>query len=48
MNLTDFAIAAGVIIGLVNGFRLLEQSDKRGFYYFVGALVAGVLFGALN
>lgn len=48
MDTTDFVVAGAVIIGLVNGFRLLEQPDKRGFYYFLGAVAMGVLFGAIG
>lgn len=40
------AIAA--IIGLVNGFRLLEAPDKKGFYYFAGAVVLGLVFGYMQ
>lgn len=49
------AVQAGlVIIGLVNGFRLLKEgmdsSPKSywGFAFFVLALAAGVLFGFLG
>ncbi len=47
-SLVEFGVAAGVIIGLVNGFRLLEQPNKKGFFYFLGALGAGILFGAVG
>lgn len=40
------AIAA--VVGLVNGFRLLEAKDKKGFYYFAGAVVVGIIFGAFK
>lgn len=44
IDLTQFAVAASVIIGLVNGFRLLE-TNRKAFLYFIGAVVAGVVFG---
>lgn len=39
--------ATAVIIGLVNGARLLETS-RKGFFYFLGAVVVGILLGALH
>jgi hypothetical protein len=39
--------AIAVIVGLVNGARLLEV-NRKGFYYFLGAVVAGVVFGAFH
>lgn len=41
------AEALAAIIGLINGFRLLEV-NRKGFYYFIGAVVAGLLFGYLH
>lgn len=40
--------ASLVLIGLINGVKLFELEDKRSFYYFVGAVVLGVLFGVLH
>lgn len=40
--------AIGAIIGLVNGGRLFQQTDKTGFILFCGAIVVGLLFGYLN
>lgn len=40
-------VAIGVIIGLVNGIRLL-QTDRKGFIYFLCALAAGMGFGYLG
>jgi len=44
----DNAIAAAVIIGIVNGFRLLKEQDKWGFIFFILALVTGLILGALH
>lgn len=40
--------AVAVIIGLVNGFRLLKEQDKWGFIFFCLALVAGLVLGFLG
>lgn len=40
--------AVAVIIGLVNGVRLLKENDKWGFIFFCLALVAGLVLGALG
>ena len=42
------AAAAAVIIGFVNGIQLAFEPDRRGFYYFLAALGAGVALGALH
>lgn len=42
-------IQAGlVIIGIVNGVRLYQLPDKRGFYYFMLAFALGVVGGLLH
>ena len=46
-ELNQYVMAAFVLIGLVNGVKLLE-SDKRGFVYFLTAVVAGTAFGAFK
>lgn len=40
------AIAA--IVGLINGFRLIQLPDKTGFYLFCSAVIAGLVFGQLK
>ena len=47
----DNVIATAAIIGLINGVKLLELPDKKSFYYFLLAMLAGVLaraFGLLG
>lgn len=44
----DTAIAAGAIIGLVNGVSLLKEKNYWGFALFLIALIAGVGFGVLG
>jgi len=38
-------IAMSAIIGLINGVKLLENPDKKSFYYFLGAVGLGLVFG---
>lgn len=38
-------ISVSVIIGCVNGLRLLENPNKTSFYYFCVAVVLGIIFG---
>lgn len=38
-------IATAAIIGLINGIKLLENADKRSFFYFLLALIAGIVAG---
>jgi len=40
-------MAGFVLIGMINGIKLLE-TDKKGFAYFMVAVVAGTIFGALK
>lgn len=40
--------AIAVIIGFVNGIQLFSQPDRRGFYYFVAAVVLGVVLGLVH
>jgi len=40
--------ALAVIIGAVNGIRLLKAQDLWGFVFFVSAIVVGVVLGFLN
>jgi hypothetical protein len=46
-ELDQYVMAAFVLIGLVNGIKLLE-SDKKGFAYFCVAVVTGTIFGAFQ
>lgn len=43
----EYLEASAAIIGLVNGFRLLE-TNRKGFFYFLGGLAVGVVAGALH
>jgi hypothetical protein len=45
MDLTQYAVAAFALIGLVNGvqFAFTRQWDR--FFYFLVAVVAGAVFG---
>lgn len=40
--------AAAVIIGFVNGVRLLQDKNYWGFLYFALAVVAGAFFGYIH
>lgn len=40
--------ALAVIIGVVNGVRLLKEKDRWGFIFFVVALVVGVGMGLVH
>lgn len=40
--------ALAVIIGAVNGIRLLKAQDLWGFVFFVSAVVVGVILGVLG
>ena len=42
-------ISAGlVIVGIVNGIRLLQEKNVWGFIFFVTALAAGIILGILH
>lgn len=41
-------IAGAVIVGVVNGVRLLKEQDRWGFILFAIALGVGVVLGLLN
>jgi len=40
--------SVAAIIGFINGLRLLENPDKRSFYYFCVAIVLGILMGGFK
>jgi hypothetical protein len=44
----DYIAVGAAIIGLVNGVRLLKAKDAWGFVFFLCAIAAGLLFGALH
>lgn len=48
MDFTQYAMAAFVLIGLVNGVQFALNRDWRAFTYFLVALVAGAIFGFLG
>jgi hypothetical protein len=48
IDLTQFAMAIFVIIGLVNGINLAMDKNWKAFGKFVIALVAGAVFGYLK
>jgi len=48
IDLGQFAFAATVLIGVVNGFKLAINKNWPSFFLFVLSLVAGVVFGTLH
>lgn len=48
MNLEQFAMAAFVLIGLVNGLQLALNREWKSFAMFCVAVGAGTVFGALQ
>jgi len=48
IDLTQFAMAIFVIIGLVNGINLAMEKDWKAFGKFSIAVVAGAVFGYLG
>lgn len=48
IDLTQFAMAIFVIIGLVNGINLAMNKDWKSFGKFAIAVVAGGVFGYLG
>ncbi len=48
MDLGQFAFAATVIIGLVNGIQFAFNRNWQAFVFFLVAVIAGTAFGALH
>lgn len=48
MDLSQFAMAAFVVIGLVNGIQLAIDHQWKGFALFLTATIAATAFGALH
>jgi hydrogenase/urease accessory protein HupE len=48
MNLEQFAMAAFVLIGLVNGIQLALDRNWASFTKFLMAVIAGGVFGLLQ
>lgn len=48
MDLTEFAFAAFVLIGLVNGIQFALDRNWASFTKFLIAVIAGGVFGALK
>lgn len=48
MDITQFAMAAFVLIGLVNGIQFALDGDRPSFIKFMTAVVAGGVFGFLK
>lgn len=48
MDFTQFALAAFVIIGLVNGIQFAVKRQWESFVFFITAVVAGTVFGYLR
>lgn len=48
MNLEQYAMAAFVLIGLVNGIQFALNAEWKSFVMFLTAVVCGTLFGALH
>jgi hypothetical protein len=44
----DIALPIGVIIGLINGIKLIEAQDKKPFIYFCISLIAGTVLGYMG
>ncbi len=48
MDLSQFAMAAFVIIGFVNGIQFAVDRNWRAFAFFLTAVIGGTVFGALH
>lgn len=48
MDLTQFAMAAFVLIGLVNGIQFAINKEWKSFAFFMTAVIAGISFGYLK
>lgn len=48
MNLEEFALAAFVLIGLVNGLQFAWDKNWKSFSFFMVAVLGGTLFGLLK
>lgn len=48
MDLTSFALAGFVLIGLVNGIQFAVDRNWKSFTFFVTAVIAGTVFGYLK
>jgi hypothetical protein len=45
MDLSQYIVAAGALIGFVNGVRLLQSKEYWAFMYFVIAVAGGGVLG---
>lgn len=48
MDLSQYVMAAFVLIGLVNGVQFALNRDYRSFIFFLVAVVGGAIFGFLK
>lgn len=48
INFSEFAMAAFVIVGLVNGLNMALARDWQSFARFMLAVIAGVVFGLIH
>lgn len=48
MDISQFAMAAFVIIGLVNGVQFALDKNWRSFAFFLVSVIAGTIFGFLH
>jgi hypothetical protein len=48
MDLTQFTLAAFVLIGLVNGVQFALAKNWASFILFITAVIAGTVFGFLH
>lgn len=48
IDLAQFAMAAFVIIGLVNGIQFAFNRNWQAFVFFMTAVIAGTVFGFLK
>lgn len=47
-DLSTFTMAAFVIVGLVNGVQFAFDRNWKSFVFFMVAVVAGTVFGAIH
>lgn len=48
MDLTEFAMAGFMIVGLVNGVQFAVNQEWKSFAYFLTGVTAGAVFGYLG
>jgi hydrogenase/urease accessory protein HupE len=48
MDFSTYALAAFVLIGLVNGIQFAVNKEWKSFVFFLTAVIAGTVFGTLK